>query len=302
MIVTRRAAGILIFGGQRRRAVMRCGQIQSGSVERWRRVGFGLAGGAGAIYARQVEFIEPRSFFINQSFDFLLATVIGGLGTLAGPLLGATTITILADELRFTGDWYRVWFGLFVIVMMLVAPERERVDHDPPPDALRGRAGPTDDDHRTEWRRKVHRVESHLWHGTSAVGGDTVRWREHRGSGPDRSTEPWHQFRSAEPQYLSQHDRAKQPGTEGRQFGDLTLTRERIESVAFEQFPILRQKADDQAGTLSGGEQKMLEVGRAMLLQPRLLLIDEPFIGLPRSSSSRYSDCSSPSVTPGCRS
>lgn len=86
-------------------------------------VGSGLAGGAGAIYARQVEFIEPRSFFINQSFDFLLATVAGGLGTLVGPLLGTSTITLLADELRFTGDWYRVWFGLFVIVMMLVAPE-----------------------------------------------------------------------------------------------------------------------------------------------------------------------------------
>jgi len=61
---------------------------------------------------------------------------------------------------------------------------------------------------------------------------------------------------------------------------NLSLTRQRIESVAFEQFPILKEKADDQAGTLSGGEQKMLEVGRAMLLQPRLLLIDEPSIGL----------------------
>ncbi len=86
-------------------------------------VGSGLAGGAGAIYARQVEFIEPRSFYINQSFDFLLATVIGGLGTLAGPLLGTSTITLLADYLRFTGDWYRVWFGLFVMLMMVVAPE-----------------------------------------------------------------------------------------------------------------------------------------------------------------------------------
>ena len=60
-------------------------------------IGSGLAGGAGAIYARQVEFIEPRSFFINQSFDFLLATVAGGLGTLVGPLLGTSTITLLAD-------------------------------------------------------------------------------------------------------------------------------------------------------------------------------------------------------------
>ena len=42
----------------------------------------------------------------------------------------------------------------------------------------------------------------------------------------------------------------------------------------------LRDKADRQAGTLSGGEQKMLEIGRAMLLEPRLLLIDEPSVGL----------------------
>jgi branched-chain amino acid transport system ATP-binding protein len=66
----------------------------------------------------------------------------------------------------------------------------------------------------------------------------------------------------------------------GVSLGDLKLTRERIESIAFEQFPVLARKANEQAGTLSGGEQKMLEVGRAMLLEPRLLLIDEPSIGL----------------------
>ncbi len=86
-------------------------------------VGAALAGGAGALYARQIEYIEPRSYFINQTIDFLLATVVGGLGTLAGPLLGSAMITIVADYLRFTGDWYRVWFGLGVVIMMLVAPE-----------------------------------------------------------------------------------------------------------------------------------------------------------------------------------
>lgn len=86
-------------------------------------VGSGLAGGAGAIYARQIEYIEPRSYYVNQTIDFFLATVAGGLGTLAGPLIGSSLITLVADYLRFTGDWYRVWFGLFVVVMMLVAPE-----------------------------------------------------------------------------------------------------------------------------------------------------------------------------------
>jgi branched-chain amino acid transport system ATP-binding protein len=60
---------------------------------------------------------------------------------------------------------------------------------------------------------------------------------------------------------------------------DLKLTRERM-NASYEQFPILGEKRKLQAGALSGGQQKMLEIGRAMLLEPRVLLIDEPSIGL----------------------
>jgi branched-chain amino acid transport system ATP-binding protein len=60
---------------------------------------------------------------------------------------------------------------------------------------------------------------------------------------------------------------------------NLKLTRERMEQ-AFEQFPILKEKRHLQAGALSGGQQKMLEIGRSMLLEPKVLLIDEPSIGL----------------------
>ena len=50
--------------------------------------------------------------------------------------------------------------------------------------------------------------------------------------------------------------------------------------AAMARFRVLRRKADQQASTLSGGEQKILEVARALLLEPKLMLIDEPSIGL----------------------
>src|SRR3954469_16729650 len=70
---------------------------------------------------------------------------------------------------------------------------------------------------------------------------------------------------------------------ENLELGGITLgmpvARERIPEV-LALFPRIRERLRSPASSLSGGEQKQLEVGRALLLRPRVLLIDEPSIGL----------------------
>jgi branched-chain amino acid transport system ATP-binding protein len=63
-----------------------------------------------------------------------------------------------------------------------------------------------------------------------------------------------------------------------KQYGKKALKTD-IESV-FELFPILRQRRTQYAGTLSGGEQQMLAIAMALMARPRLMLLDEPSMGL----------------------
>jgi branched-chain amino acid transport system ATP-binding protein len=65
-------------------------------------------------------------------------------------------------------------------------------------------------------------------------------------------------------------------GAYARRDGDIKADQERV----YELFPVLGERRTQAAGVLSGGEQQMLAIGRAMMSRPRLLMLDEPSMGL----------------------
>jgi branched-chain amino acid transport system permease protein len=80
------------------------------------------AGLAGCLYASSIRFISPDSFSGTQAILLMTMLIVGGMGSIAGCVIGAVALTILPEALRFLGQWYLVLYGLGVILVIVLAP------------------------------------------------------------------------------------------------------------------------------------------------------------------------------------
>lgn len=85
-------------------------------------IGTILAGVAGPLYAHYQRLISPEDFSVFQSVSVLLMVVLGGSGSLIGPLLGATLVILLPEYLRAVQDFRWVVFGSVLILCMIFLP------------------------------------------------------------------------------------------------------------------------------------------------------------------------------------
>ncbi|MHB0774056.1 branched-chain amino acid ABC transporter permease [Halomonas sp. WWR20] len=80
------------------------------------------AGIAGALYAAMIRFIGPEEANINHTFDMITYLLVGGLGTLFGPLLGTVGIIWITQSLQFLEDYRMIIFGPLLVVLVIFMP------------------------------------------------------------------------------------------------------------------------------------------------------------------------------------
>lgn len=85
-------------------------------------VAAGAAGLAGGLFATLMQFIAPSNFMLSQSILFLFAVILGGAGTVLGPLVGAAIVVFLPEMLSGLAEYRLLFFGALLIAVLLVAP------------------------------------------------------------------------------------------------------------------------------------------------------------------------------------
>ena len=82
----------------------------------------GAAGLAGGLFASLMQFIAPTNFVLSQSILFLFAVILGGAGTVLGPLVGAAVAVLLPEFLAGMAEYRLLFFGALLVAVLLLAP------------------------------------------------------------------------------------------------------------------------------------------------------------------------------------
>jgi branched-chain amino acid transport system permease protein len=85
-------------------------------------VGAAIGGAAGCFYASFVGTLVPDAFFVTEAFNILAMVIVGGMGTLIGPVFGAILLTLLPEVLRGVGDLRLVVYGAALTFVVLFMP------------------------------------------------------------------------------------------------------------------------------------------------------------------------------------
>ena len=102
--------------------------IEAAGVQSWRYklfafvVSASLAGLAGALYAHFIGFLNPDAFGVDHSLNAILAVILGGSGTLAGPVVGAFAVVFLPEYLRVAENYRLVIYGFILVATTIFMP------------------------------------------------------------------------------------------------------------------------------------------------------------------------------------
>jgi branched-chain amino acid transport system permease protein len=83
----------------------------------------GIAGIAGALYASFMTFISPDTFDLNHSITIITTTILGGAGTLVGPLLGTGILALISESLRDLNELRLIVYGAILVMVIVFMPE-----------------------------------------------------------------------------------------------------------------------------------------------------------------------------------
>lgn len=248
-------------------------------------------GVAGCLYAMMIKYVSPDTFVSNTSSVILWTAIVGGFGTVIGPVLGGIIMQVLPEALRFLGDWRLVVYGVILLVVILRFPGGltavDGVNLKVEENQICALIGPNGAGKTTVFNMitGAYQVTSGdvVFNSESICGKKPHQIVE---KGIARTFQNIRLFKSAtvlENVMTGFHCKTK-TGMFNVIFNYRKCMQEEAEcrekALEILRFLGLEDVKNLEARNIPYGHQRLLEIGRALATSPKLLLLDEPAAGM----------------------